>query len=1428
MSSLPIQDPPFQNNTGEHQQQGKEQERVSSSAKINPLPPAPLLLMPNHHHNIHPTGQIVIPASDHPNNKVKNNEMIVMAHQETSQQGQQDTNQRQPSQALHQQQNRQEMNQNSSLEESTDNIIENSGSSKPATLPLLPAYAPCPTTSSTTTTTVTRSSNSTITRQSIPLPAPSSTSSTSSTTIQPSTTSHCLPCLPSGYQSNNTVLNASTTGADSVDVYQNLTSSNSTQAGSLPVVAASAPSGATTTAATTSAPSCHNNSALTVLAFMMQQQQRLSAGATTASPSTAPVQLFSHPAASAPSYSAPTSGAATTLGSNYLGALHHHPHAHPTFIHPLAYNHLYGGGSNNGNRGSSNKLRSGKWTREEEVYADRLIEQFVKGCCLDCHVGVTLRTYLSQKLHCAPMRISKKFAGQGIGKMIYKGSEASKASSAVSKTAPGEGVAAKKSAATMGGGESTPAAAQAQAASASKAAPLLLPSDHCRALLSSSSSATTSCTSASIICAASLSLDEQQGHAAEQDEIQKLREATRKAEWAFHQALSVEMDFMGLMMPSPPQPPWIMKGVVGGPTPTTPSSWITPTVVAALPPFGSSTAPASSVLPGTSVFSSVLPPLQQGGPTPILPSSIFTQQQPQPSMMVSAPQQLLTWPSPSPSSCTNNNSMAASSTDHCNSATTTPGSASWIRQPLPLLSNHQHQQTIAKLGNDETINNNIATTAVLPAPVLSQSLQPAIVRAPPTAQPKPPPLTAFTKPANVTKPTDHLDEEGRRRLRENYLDAISGDVETETSIKDAEVGAFEATPTTFSSHQQNERALFSLFHDDSGVALCEAKPLVPTLPQPDQALSSNPRPRPSPPLSAQLKQPCPLAAPPYKLLLVKQGDIPKTKRESDLSFSTPTVTSTTGIAGNNQEKSSMGIDNKHETRVDNSVLGKATGVVERKSSCFGLLRPPNSSSILPPAASSAPFLAASSSLALAISGPGGEGKQGEDVDDLPDFLLGFDRAVSKIKAEQQHNRATKTSKDTHNATTKSDVYNRCITAIDAVGGIAVDERSTDRALIVDHAFWQSTSPITSSRSFDDFHLLLGNHPDLIPLNDDITTSNPPALPSQIPVTSSIAASESPRTLSSTAVMTSPTDKSNHTANLGALDTASLFSAEVYAMFAKESAISTSIHEAYLSAHPEAVPQNQRGQEQINAEYSGDVERKGSAVSTQLHAENHVLPDVQNRYSLSNTAKLSTHDAPHYGISSDEGARTATETGGGKGIFQQDQHDQQRGFQEMTHCHDSSSSSNTGQELFQCREATFSSAPHYVESSKSLTAKCSKRKRTRIEVADPVAVPSRVSSSLPVAKSRKRAAEPSKTAEGDAAVVVSETSATEASATETEERPSSEASSDDQSDYQSNFYNDGTEAGGFDSFSSSPSTGECNNNNSLLLEDDIHGLSQSSW
>lgn len=62
-------------------------------------------------------------------------------------------------------------------------------------------------------------------------------------------------------------------------------------------------------------------------------------------------------------------------------------------------------------------LRSGKWSFEEEAYANRLIEDFENGQLEDCEDGCTLRAYLAHKLRCAPMRISKKFAGRCIGKV---------------------------------------------------------------------------------------------------------------------------------------------------------------------------------------------------------------------------------------------------------------------------------------------------------------------------------------------------------------------------------------------------------------------------------------------------------------------------------------------------------------------------------------------------------------------------------------------------------------------------------------------------------------------------------------------------------------------------------------------------------------------------------------------------------------------------------------------------------------------------------------------------------------------------------------------------------------------------------------------------------------------------------------------------
>jgi hypothetical protein len=71
------------------------------------------------------------------------------------------------------------------------------------------------------------------------------------------------------------------------------------------------------------------------------------------------------------------------------------------------------------NRKSNSSLRRGKWTMEEEAYVARVIQDFNSGF-LDAPAGTTLRTYLSEKLQCDPMRITKKFTGDScIGKRVF-------------------------------------------------------------------------------------------------------------------------------------------------------------------------------------------------------------------------------------------------------------------------------------------------------------------------------------------------------------------------------------------------------------------------------------------------------------------------------------------------------------------------------------------------------------------------------------------------------------------------------------------------------------------------------------------------------------------------------------------------------------------------------------------------------------------------------------------------------------------------------------------------------------------------------------------------------------------------------------------------------------------------------------------------
>lgn len=65
-------------------------------------------------------------------------------------------------------------------------------------------------------------------------------------------------------------------------------------------------------------------------------------------------------------------------------------------------------------------LRRGKWPPEEEDFTSVIVDTFRAGV-LPLPEGTTLRTYLSGQLHCAPMRITKKFAkDDSIGKQVYK------------------------------------------------------------------------------------------------------------------------------------------------------------------------------------------------------------------------------------------------------------------------------------------------------------------------------------------------------------------------------------------------------------------------------------------------------------------------------------------------------------------------------------------------------------------------------------------------------------------------------------------------------------------------------------------------------------------------------------------------------------------------------------------------------------------------------------------------------------------------------------------------------------------------------------------------------------------------------------------------------------------------------------------------
>ena len=93
----------------------------------------------------------------------------------------------------------------------------------------------------------------------------------------------------------------------------------------------------------------------------------------------------------------------------------------PTSIEEAAYEAAAADGVGiGGGRGKRVGMRRGKWTTEEENYANRLIQEFKSGL-LPLTDGTTLRTFLSKLLNCDPMRISKKFVGGNcIGKQVFR------------------------------------------------------------------------------------------------------------------------------------------------------------------------------------------------------------------------------------------------------------------------------------------------------------------------------------------------------------------------------------------------------------------------------------------------------------------------------------------------------------------------------------------------------------------------------------------------------------------------------------------------------------------------------------------------------------------------------------------------------------------------------------------------------------------------------------------------------------------------------------------------------------------------------------------------------------------------------------------------------------------------------------------------
>lgn len=133
------------------------------------------------------------------------------------------------------------------------------------------------------------------------------------------------------------------------------------------------------------------------------------------------------PAPSIPNKSAPITGKADNLILKLAGMNNNAPQAvtlkRPAKKNPRTLdkgNNSASSITDSGEEPTKQPLRRGKWTPEEEAYANRLIQEFKAGL-LPLTDGTTLRTFLSKLLNCDPMRISKKFVGSNcIGKQVFR------------------------------------------------------------------------------------------------------------------------------------------------------------------------------------------------------------------------------------------------------------------------------------------------------------------------------------------------------------------------------------------------------------------------------------------------------------------------------------------------------------------------------------------------------------------------------------------------------------------------------------------------------------------------------------------------------------------------------------------------------------------------------------------------------------------------------------------------------------------------------------------------------------------------------------------------------------------------------------------------------------------------------------------------